>query len=174
MAVEMIPQIEHPRETGPREPGFIPGSIQPLSLDQIAQSMLNFRAPGFARIDQPHQRPGGLRSCAGPPGLKSVGIVIGCAGFTPSAVPVLNALKPVGRPIEHSAADVLANSRQAAQALPCAIDVIDAPAPEPRPVRLLLPSKVPDRLPNPRVIPADTEIAHHLKRACRYVGRGGI
>ena len=83
-----------------------------------------------------HERPGGLRSGARAFALEHR-IVVAGAGLAPAAVLVLAALEPVAGADDPVLLHVHADGAQAAQDLPGAVDVIDAPAPIPGAILLL-------------------------------------
>ncbi len=77
-----------------------------------------------------HQRPGRLRRGAFAFAFH-LWIVVRRAGFAPAAVIVLTTLQPVAAAQNPVLRHVLADGAQAAQHLPCAINIIDAPTPVP-------------------------------------------
>ena len=102
---------------------------------------------------QAHDGPGGLRGGAGAVALENR-VVVGVAAFAPAAVLVLDAFQPVAGLEDPGLAHVHAQGAQAAQDLPGAVNIIDAPAAVPRAVRFLVVADEFQRLFAPADFPA--------------------
>src|ERR1700728_288598 len=133
--VEVVVDVEVAGEPGPRVPGLVPGAVGTLGVDQVADAARRGRAP-LPRGQEGQQGPGGLRRGRGP--AAALGrIVVGAQVLAPPAVVVLVRLEP-GHGAAHGA--VLgreAGDHQGRHGRAGPVDVVGAPAAEPRTVGLL-------------------------------------
>src|SRR5439155_10194473 len=111
---------------------------------------------------QAHDRPGGLRRGARSPALENR-IVVSVAAFTPAAPFVLDAFKPVTRLEQPWFLHVPVQRSHAAQHLPGAVDVVDAPAAIPRTVLFLMLTDEDDRVPHLRMVEVHTFVTEQLQ-----------
>src|SRR5260370_39613927 len=96
---------------------------------------------GFAACipgsEKPHDSPGRLRRCTRTYPLQS-GIIIGVATLTPSAIGVLEHAQPLRRLLHVGLVVPYSHGFQTTQNTRGAVDIVDAPAPEPGTIWLLL------------------------------------
>src|SRR4029077_11833492 len=124
------------------------------------------------RSHQSEQRPGALMRSARSAFLR-VYRVITVVTLTPSAVRILSILEPAHRATHRGVTGGDAGLRERSQYGPRAINVVGAPAPEPRPVRLLLAAQVIDRARKRRAVlrtPHPRQRCHDPRRD--ITGRG--
>ena len=141
----MIFQIENFREAGAGELIFLPAAVRTLRGPQEVDARGHGFAAAFPGRQQGQQGPGRLRRRR----LALAGqgrVVVAAATFAPAAARLLHLLEPGDGPAHHRLVHVEADAAQARENLPGAVDVIDAPAAEPGPRRLLGPAQESDGL----------------------------
>src|SRR5258705_7436539 len=133
VGVEVVLQVEDPREAGSVPEGGLPRAVVPLRSQEVVDAAHDRRAASAAGGEEPEQRPRGLAR----PRLAHAGelvVVVALAGLAPAAVLVLVALEPAHRALHVFVPRVFADGGEAAQHRPRAVDVVHAPAPVPRAV----------------------------------------
>src|SRR5262245_34484612 len=96
VGVEVVLQVEDPRESGSAPVGVLPRAVVPLRPQQIVDAAHDCRAAGAPGGEEPEQRPRGLAGRR----LTHAGelvVVVALAGLAPAAVLVLVALEPPHR-----------------------------------------------------------------------------
>src|SRR5258708_38735202 len=106
-------------------------------MDQMVDTSTNARPIRVIERAKAHDGPRGLGSGTGSLPFENR-IVIGITSLAPASVLVLDAFKPVARFEQPRLIHINVEGTQPAQHLPGAIDVINAPAPVPRSVFLLV------------------------------------
>ena len=120
---------------------FIPVAARPLRGQQVADAPLRSRMAGFARRNHGDDGPRRLRGRAWPhAALRRVNVR--GAGLAPAAVIVLAGRQPFHRAPDVGLAHIFACRFQGRQRRPQAVDVVDAPPPEPAAVRFLFGAQV--------------------------------
>ena len=137
VAIHVVLQVEDARETGAGRFRFGPGAVGVLGANEVGHAGLDAGAVGVAEGAEAHDGPGGLGGGAGALAFED-GVVVGVAAFAPAAVLVLDAFQPVAGFEEPGLAQVQAEGAEAAQDLPGAVDIIDAPAAVPGAVGFLV------------------------------------
>src|SRR3970040_265481 len=134
----MIFQVEDAGEARAREKGLFPVAGFLLCCEQKTDSAPNRVGRKVAGGKQAEQGPGGLAGGAGAeaPEVRGIG---GITTLPPAAVRVLIGANPLGSPLAETLAHVHAYACQTAQSEAGPVNIIDAPASIPGPVRLLLP-----------------------------------
>ena len=140
VAVEVIVDVKVARKAGARAFGLVPRSVAALAFAQIAQDPV--APPGVA------PRPGKLQRVHGPgrlrrrapadAGKRFVGV--GMAALAPAAVGVLHRDSHAAARSTMSLAGAQRGERR--DDAPGSVDVVDAPASEPRAARLLRRAKI--------------------------------
>src|SRR5262245_42151133 len=158
LAIHVVLQIKRARETGAGDFILVPRAVGLLRAKEVTQTTLNTRPVQIAAGAYAHNRPSGLRrgAWADPFGRW---IFVRATGFTPPAVAVLAALKPIASTQNPVLSHIFANCPQATQHLPRAIDVIHSPASIPRTVVVLSSDQIFDRVANAFRIAIETDIA---------------
>src|SRR5262245_1286005 len=133
LRVEVVLQHEDAWEAGAVPPRVLPRAVRPLGPHEIIDAALDGGRARAAGGQQGEQRPRRLRgSRLTPPG--QLGAVVGLARFAPAVVRVLVRFQPADRPLHVLLRHVLADGAEPAEHRPRAVDVVDTPAAEPRPV----------------------------------------
>src|SRR6266699_6710518 len=144
-----------------------------LRAQQVTQSALNARPIEVAARANPHYRPRCLgRSTL--PNAFSRRIFVRGASFAPATVAVLTALQPIATAQYPILCHVLANRTQAAQNLPRAIRVIDAPPAVPRTVIFLRLDQKLESSSHRQMIPVEIDVAKKLERASGQIAASWI
>ena len=131
----MVVDVEVAGEAGAGEAGLVPGAVRLLRVDQprhAAAHGLGRRAGG----EQRQQRPGGLRG-GRRAAAAATRVVVGAQVLAPAAVLVLVRLEPGDGRADRGCGAGQPAATSAGTAGAGAVDVVGAPAPEPRAVRLL-------------------------------------
>ena len=168
MTIHVVLQIEHAWETGACDLLFIPRSIGFLRIQQVTQTSLNARPIEIAARADAHDCPCRLRRRAFANALGRW-IFVGAASLTPTAVVILTAFKPIAAAQYPILGHVLANRAQAAQNLPGAVDVIDAPASIPRAVLVLSVDQILDGVADGSRLRIEPNVTEQLECACGKV-----
>src|SRR2546423_2640949 len=146
--VEVVVDVEVAREARSRVLTLFPRAIYlgATKVLQAAETSGVLSQPGSL---QRQCGPGRLRGRARPDSGEGA-IYVGVAGFTPAAVVVLAPEQPGGAPVDHVLHPIpgIAQRGQRRDDTPGPIDVVDAPAAEPGPVRLLHAAQVGEPLGN--------------------------
>src|SRR5439155_24177554 len=135
-----------------------------LRAQQVTQAALNAWPIEVAARANPHYRPRCLRRCTVPDAF-SRRIFVCRASFSPATVIVLATLQPVPSAQYPILRHVLADRAQAAQDLPRAIGVIDAPTAVPRTVIFLGLDQIFESVSHRRMIWGEIDVAKKLERA---------
>src|SRR5258708_17989080 len=138
IAIEVVRQVEDPRETCSRVIVFVPVTDGTLCFQQIQDAALHALAASVAGCQQAHDGPCGLRRSARTNTARRV-IVIRVAALAPAAIRILYHAHPLGGLLYVRLMQVYAHGLQSAQHLHVAVNVVHAPPAEPPPIRLLLP-----------------------------------
>src|SRR5215510_12850697 len=112
VGVEVVFQVEDPRESGSVPVGVIPRAVGSLRPQQVVDAAHDCRTAGTAGGEEPEQRPRGLARRR----LAHAGelvVVVALAGLAPAAVLVLVALEPPHRALDVFVARVFADGREA-------------------------------------------------------------
>src|SRR5262245_679943 len=144
LRVQMVLEHEDAREAGAIPVLVVPGAVFALGRDQMLDPALHDRSPSSARGQQAQQRPRRLRRGGGT-AAGQLRPVVALAGLAPAAIAVLGALQPPHCALDILVLEVLADGLQAPHHRPGAVDIVDAPASEPRTVMTLSPSHEVDR-----------------------------
>src|SRR5205807_3359146 len=142
--VPVIAEVDHAREARSGEARVAPEAVRPLRAREVLDAAPHGVRSRLSRGDQREHRPGTLvrgarRARPGAPGLVAV------VALAPAAVRILPALEPAHRALDRGVIGADTGLRKRGQHGPRAIDVVRAPAAEPRAVRLLLSAQVVDR-----------------------------
>src|ERR1022692_2601484 len=133
LTIHVVLQIKYFRKTCSGNLRFVPRAIGFLGTEQETQSALDTRSIEIAARANSHQGPRSLRRRSFASALQR-GIIVRRTCFAPTAVVVLATLQPIAPAQNPVLRHVLADGAQASQHLPRAINVVNAPAPIPRPV----------------------------------------
>src|SRR5574337_1662399 len=171
--VEMIPQIKDAWESRSGKFSFFPPAIRALGLQEVVNASCHRRMPYDAGVQEPQERPSGLRggawALAGCPR-----VLVGIARFAPAAVRVLMTDQPINRSPDVWLIHPLSDRSKARQHRPGAVDVINPPSAEPAPCRFLLVLEECDRALSHRGCVAPAQVAEHLEHPSGQIRRGGI
>src|SRR5262245_7624089 len=173
VGVEVVLEIEDPRESGSVPVGVLPRDVVPLRPQQIVDATPDGGAAGAPGGEEAEQCPRGLARRRVAHAGELV-IVVALAGLAPAAVLVLVTLEPPHRALDVFVPRVLADGGKAAQHRPGAVDVVHAPAPVPRPVVPLRVANEVDRPLGGLEILLVAERAEQLEPAAGQVLGGGI
>src|ERR1051325_792694 len=134
--VVVIVQVEDTREAGSCPHGLLPGPGA-LTVDEVADAAPHGGATGLSGGDEAHDGPRGLAG-GGHADPLFAGVIVAGDALAPAAVAVLPFRQPARGATDIRGAHVLADAAQAAQHLPGAVDVVDAPAAIPAALRVLI------------------------------------
>src|SRR5262245_51155424 len=135
--IAVIFEVEHAREADCGIFRLGPAGVGARAVRQMADTAGNRLGLDLAGRHQPENGPGRLRS-GGHRGGVALARPVGCASLAPPAIGTLPGDQPVDGPSDPWRLHVLAGGIEGAQGRPGAIDIIGAPAAEPRAVRFLL------------------------------------
>src|SRR2546428_1950428 len=173
LRVQVVLQIEDPREARPVPERILPRAIGVLRPQQVVDTALDDRAARAPGREEPEQRPRGLARNRLADARELV-VVVALARLAPATVLVLMTLEPANRALDVFVTRILADRGEATQHGPRAVDVVHAPATEPRPVvPLRMTEKIDRSLSGLEVLPI-TERAEQLEPAPRQVLRRRI
>src|SRR5574337_1861399 len=171
--VEMISQIKDAGESRSGEFSFLPPAIRALGLQEVVDASRHRRMPYDAGVQEPQERPSGLRgsawALAGCPR-----VLVGIARFAPPAIRVLVLDQPVGSPPDVWLVHPLPDRSKARENRPCSVDVVDPPSTEPASCRLLLPLEERNTALSLRGCVAPTQVAEHLEHPSGQIRRRRI
>src|SRR6266480_7427235 len=173
LLIHIVFQIEHARKSGASNLIFIPRTIGFLRTEQETQTALNTWPIEIATCTDAHDCPRCLRCRALANGFDRW-VFVGGAGFTPATIIVLTALEPIASAQYPVMCHILANRTQAAQYLPGAINIIDAPATIPGTVMVLGVNQVLDCVTDILGTGITTNVTQQLERARGQVAAGWI
>src|SRR5881628_1150883 len=173
LRVQVVLQVEDPREARSVPERILPRAIGVLRPQQVVDAALDDRAARTPGREEPEQRLRGLAR-NGLADARELVVVVALVRLAPAPVPVLVALEPADRALDVFVTGVLADRGEATQHGPRAVDVVHAPAAEPRPVVPLRMAEEIDRaLSGLEVLPI-AERAEQLEPAPRQVLRRRI
>src|SRR5581483_6043858 len=135
-AIHVILEVEHLGEAGAGKMLFLPGAVGLLGREEILDSQAHFVRLEFSCGEQRQEGPralgGGRR-----PLPRQARVVITTARFAPAAAGLLHLFEPGDATPHHGLLHVVANTAQAQEHLPGAIDVVYSPAADPGSIPLL-------------------------------------
>src|SRR5580765_8500206 len=133
LGVQMVLQVEDPREACPVPERVLPRAVVTLRSQEIVHTALDSRAARSAGREKAQEGPRGLTRNR----LAHAGelvVVVALAGLAPAPVAILMALEPADRPLDVFVARIHADGGEPAQHRPRAVDVVHAPPAVPRAV----------------------------------------
>src|SRR2546428_7027339 len=173
LRVQVVLEMRWPGAARPVAGRRLPRAIGVVRPQQVGDTALDDRAARAPGREEPEQRPRGLaRNRLA--GARELVVVVALARLAPAPVLVLVTLEPANRALDVFVTRVLADRGEATQHGPRAVDVVHAPAAEPRPVvPLRMAEKIDRSLSGLEVLPI-TERAEQLEPAPRQVLRRRI
>ena len=136
--VEVVVDVEVPREARPGEPRLVPVAVGPLGVERGRPPPGRWRRPDRCRRRRPGEPAGPRRSARrwrAP--ARETGVGVGAQVLAPAAVVVLVRGQPVDCRGHRRVARVETRRHQRRHRRPGAVDVVGPPTPEPRSVGLL-------------------------------------
>src|SRR6185436_15474097 len=146
LGIQVVLEIEDARKAGAVPQGIGPRPLLALRVEKVLDAALHRGPLGAPGGEEPQQRPRGLAR-DGLAAARPRRVLVGSQRLAPAAVGVLPRFQPGHRAAHVLLRAVLADGADAAEHRPGAVDVVGAPAPVPRPVRVLVASQIPERAP---------------------------
>ena len=175
-AVEVVVEVEDFGEAGAGVGVFFPVAVGELVVDEPSDGFGDVGVGGGEGAGGGHEghgAPGGLGGGAGAAAFE-VGVFVGVAGFAEGAVGFLDGAEPVDGFAYPLVVHAFADAAETGEGLPCAIDVVDAPAAEPAAILVLRLLDEVDGFADGGVGGGDAAVAEAFEDAAGDVGAGGI
>src|SRR2546427_6644654 len=138
--VEVVLEVEDPREAGPVPVGVLPAAVLPLRRDEVLDAMEGGRAV-LAGREESEERPRRLaRSRGAPP--RALRDRVGVTALAPAPVGILTAQEPGGRAADHWVVAGDFGRLERSEDRPRPVEKIDAPSPVPGPLGRLGPAEM--------------------------------
>src|SRR2546425_10922704 len=131
--VEVVLQHEHARKPGTVPERVVPPTVGALGVEEVADAALDGVGAGTAGREERQQRPRRLARRRRPPAGEA-GLVVTLARLAPPSVRVLVQLQPPHGALDVLVLEALPDGREPPEHGPGPVDVVHAPAPEPRAV----------------------------------------
>ena len=172
-SVEVVSEVEDFGEACACEPGFIPGACGELCLEEVMDAAEDGGMLWAIDGHEGHGSPGGLAWGGGALAAEG-GVFVGIGGFAEGAVGFLVVEEPASGELDPLAVHGVADFSEAAEDLPGAVDVVDAPATEPGAIGFLGGADELDGFGDGGVIGEEAVVAEAFEGSACDIGAGGI